>query len=79
MINLLMLLVVVGGGLLSVVFFMTMNNGKNISEVKVDVASNYVTKTEHDRRIDKEITGIKELLKRVEQNTRLLIETKNAE
>lgn len=71
---LLSLIVTVFGGIVLVLWRQMTQTNSNLSNHQILVAQEYVTKTEHDRRITQEIDGMKELLQRVESNVNRLLE-----
>lgn len=73
LVGLLTLLVLVFGALLGAVWRQVSLVSSSFSEHQVVVAREYVTKTDHDRRLDQEMQSIKDMLKAMEANLERLI------
>lgn len=74
LLGLLTLLCLVLGALLTAIHGRVSDSEKQLSDHRVAVAQEYVTRDEHERRLTAEISSLKELMQRVESNLTKLLE-----
>lgn len=77
LLGLLTLLCLVLGALLTAIHGRVSDSEKQLSDHRIVVAQDYVTKDEHERRITAEINSLKEMMQRIEGNITKLITMSN--